>query len=807
VLEFLYGNIKIRVVAGLSTISNHSVTSKHRKLSHTMNLFINRDFRLYMILCTLGLLLGRAVILDFLNPFCIAFLSTAALKELNLFVIGTSILLGVLSVGEKSIILKYFFTVLGFIILYMAIRKIKAQSKITVSIAAALANFAAGYFVFYVQNFYLYDLIMVIIESILVPVLIYIYDYSIPIIKNYKNRRLFSAEEAVAITVLAAFCFVGTEFFVAGLSIKNILIIFIIMVFSYLGNTGTGAAVGIIMGIVQALSGSILPAAIGVYGFCGMMCGLLKNFGRFGCSLGFIASNALMTFYINGSTEVLIRFYEIFAASVLFACLPSSFMKSLSKHKMVIAGEYLKERSYGMRVKEHTIEKLSELSGVYSSLSDTLKDTVQDGSYFSNTDAVQIIDQVVGKACSGCGMSGSCWKRDFYKTYQYLFDFLTIIENGEEPKKDDSFKDFEERCLKPEEITGSLRYFYDMYRNGVSWKKKMNESRLLVSDQLKEVSAVVSDLALKIDMDVDFDRDMEELIMVGLDNEAVRVKDVIVAKAESSVEVNIKLDSCGGKRECIKNIIPVVNKITGRKFNKKSMTCDLIHGSTCVIRLSEAQRYQTATGIARMSKSGTVSGDNYSFIELKNGKFMLALCDGMGTGPKAALESSTTITLLEKFLYAGFDKNVALKTINSMMLLKSNDEIYSTVDLTVINQYTGEVEFVKVGAVSTFIKHENEVQVIRTGTLPVGILSSIDVELVRKKLKDGDFVVMVTDGVLDCNKDIVDKEKWLADMITDINTRNPQKLAEHILQSCLEANGGVAPDDMTVIVVKIWETM
>ncbi|HYF75338.1 MAG TPA: stage II sporulation protein E, partial [Candidatus Nitrosocosmicus sp.] len=601
--------------------------------------------------------------------------------------------------------------------------------------------------------------------------------------------------------------FVGAEFTIAGLSVKNILIIFVIMVFAYLGNTGTGAAVGIIMGIVQALSGSILPSAIGVYGLCGLMCGLLKNLGRFGCPMGFIISNALMTFYINGSTEVLIRFYEILAASVLFACLPASFIKRLSGYKTVIAGEYLKERSYSMRVKEHTIEKLSELSGVYKSLSETLKETVRDNSYFSQNDAAQIIDQVAGRACSGCGMCSSCWKRDFYKSYQYLFNMLTVIENGGDPRKSEGFKSFKERCLRPEAVIEALSYYYDMYRNGLSWKKKMNESRLLVSDQLKEVSAVVSDLALRIDMDVDFDRDMEELIMVGLDNEAVRVKDVIVAKSGNGLDVDIRIDNCGGKRECMKNIIPVVNRITGKKFNKKDLSCDLIHDSICSIKLREAQRYQIATGIARMNKSGSVSGDNYSFIELKDGKFMLALSDGMGTGPKAALESNTTITLLEKFLYAGFDKDVALKAINSLMLLKANDETYSTVDMTVINQYTGEVEFVKVGAVSTFIKHADGVQVIRTGSLPVGILSHIDVELVKKKLGDGDFVIMVTDGVLDCNKDIVDKEKWLADMIMNMSTRNPQKLAEDIIQSCLEANGGIAPDDMTVIAAKVWETM
>ncbi len=95
------------------------------------------------------------------------------------------------------------------------------------------------------------------------------------------------------------------------------------------------------MGIVQALSGSILPAAIGVYGLCALMCGMLKNIGRYGCPLGFIISNALMTFYINGSTEVLIRFYEILIASLLFVCIPQSYMKKLSGYKLSIAGEYL----------------------------------------------------------------------------------------------------------------------------------------------------------------------------------------------------------------------------------------------------------------------------------------------------------------------------------------------------------------------------------------------------------------------------------------------------------------------------------
>ncbi|HWQ30405.1 MAG TPA: hypothetical protein VN549_05380, partial [Negativicutes bacterium] len=494
----------------MATISNQGITSKHGRLKNTMHTIINSDLRLYIITGAIGLLLGRAVILEFLNPFGIAFLAAGMLQELNLFVVSTSILLGVLSIGDRWMLVKYIVTAVPVILVYAAVNRTGINKRLLLTVAAALTNLAAGYLIFYVQNYYMYDLMMVIIESLLVAILICIYDRSIPIVKNFRNRRLLSAEEVVAVTVLAAFCFVGTEFRIAGLSVRNISIIFIIMMFSYLGNTGTGAAVGIIMGIVQALSGSILPSAIGVYGLCGMMCGLLKNLGRFGCPLGFIISNALMTFYINGSTEVLIRFYEILAASAIFVLLPQSLMKALSGYRTVVSGEYRKERSYNLRVKENTIERLSELSEVYDTLAATLKDTVKEGSYFSQADAAQIIDKVVGKYCSGCGMTGNCWRRDFYKSYQYFFNLLTAVENGKDPQRNESFRAFRERCLKPAEIAEGLRYYYDIYRNSLGWKKKMDESRLLVSDQLKEVSAVVSNLAYKIDMDVDFDRDMEE---------------------------------------------------------------------------------------------------------------------------------------------------------------------------------------------------------------------------------------------------------------------------------------------------------
>ncbi|MFZ5354792.1 MAG: stage II sporulation protein E [Bacillota bacterium] len=782
-----------------------STAGKADKLSWIKSFIAGNQLRMYTVFSVIGFLLGRAVVLDFMSPFGIAFLSVVVLHELNIALTAVSVLLGVVSIGSSELLLKYIFTTVVFTALYVIFGRVRLNKKAVISVIAAVSNLIAGYLIFYVKNYYLYDLFMIIIESVLIGVFVSVYDSAVPVIKNITKRRILSGEEIVALAILSAFCFVGADFSIFGFSIKNICIILLVMLFSYTSSTGTGAALGIILGIIQAISGSIIPAAIGVYGLCGLLCGILKGAGKLGCPIGFILGNALMTFYINGSTEVLIRFYEILTASVIFMVIPNNMIKNMFTFKTVHSFGAAQDKSFNRRVREHTKEKLKEISEVFSELAVTLKDSVESNDYFSQADAANILDQVVNKCCSSCGMCNSCWKRNFYKSYQYLFNLLSAIEGEGDTDIRAMADSMKERCIKSDELVVSLKHHYDLFRNSLSWKKKINESRLVVCDQLREVSSVVSNLALQVNMDVNFNRELEEMLLVALDNAAVRVEDVVVAQTGGIMEVDVKVPACSGKRECVREIIPIVNKSTGKRFTKNNSICNIGHDGMCCIKLKEAQKYQVATGMAKANKCGTVSGDNYSFTELKDGKFMIALSDGMGSGPRADMESYTTIRLLEKFLYAGFDKDVAVRTINSLLLMKSNEESYATIDMTVINQYTGEVEFVKVGAVSTFIKYEDRVDVIKVGSLPVGILNNIEMEFIRKRLKDGEYVVMVTDGILESNKTDINKEQWLADMILGMKTRNPQKLADDILHKCLDLNGGYAEDDMTVLVAKIWE--
>jgi len=157
--------------------------------------------------------------------------------------------------------------------------------------------------------------------------------------------------------------------------------------------------------------------------------------------------------------------------------------------------------------------------------------------------------------------------------------------------------------------------------------------------------------------------------------------------------------------------------------------------------------------------------------------------------------------MLEKFLKSGFDKETAINLINSLMLLKSEQDSIPTMDISVVDTQTANVEFVKIGACPTFIKRKDKVEFVNSISLPVGIVDKIDIDLCDKKLEDGDYIIMVTDGIIDSNKKL--SEKWLKKLLEKIEIDNPQRLADIIIQESVDNSSGIAQDDMTVVVSKI----
>jgi stage II sporulation protein E len=142
--------------------------------------------------------------------------------------------------------------------------------------------------------------------------------------------------------------------------------------------------------------------------------------------------------------------------------------------------------------------------------------------------------------------------------------------------------------------------------------------------------------------------------------------------------------------------------------------------------------------------------------------------------------------------------------MNSAMVLQGEDHSYSTLDLAAINLYDGSLELYKIGAASSFLRTKDKTEFIASDSLPAGADPDLAPEIVQRSLKNGDFLVMVSDGVLEYLH-VKNPEEKFAEILDEIQTDNASVLAQKTLDRVLMFTGGYVPDDMTILVTGVWE--
>lgn len=761
----------------------------------------------------MGFFIGRVSILNTFPPFGIAFLmATAVTSDMKKTVVaGISIIIGVFTKARGYLVWQ---TIIAVIMLFTVIRIMKIDNSVK-TLKAALIVFVISLAASLITNplkngsFILDEGLMGFFNSTIAMALVYIYYYSIPVIIDRRRRRLLSNEEMICLSIICGIIISGmSDIFIYGISIKVILSVLAIIVAAYRQGADTGAAIGCTIGLISCISSNQVPVVIGGYSLCGLLSGIFRDTGKIGVSLGFIVADMAVYFYLGGSNNV-IGFKELAIGIIIFMLLPYKVIDRLIPSADYKAREFIEQKSYVERMKDLIRVRISRVVDVFNELSKTLKDSDGSDKLRQSSEVNSIINSVVDRVCPDCDVRNICWARDFYNTYQNMFQMVDIIQADGKIDSETVPEDLKKKCIKLGQLIKTMNYIYDIYRVNYKWRKKAQEGKIVVAEQLDGINAILKRLSEDIRRQVNFKSEVEEEIAVAMDKEGIVFNDVVVSNGENGrYEVNIYKRSCSGKRECIKKVEPVVSRVLNRKMERDKACCVIKENTNlCYFRLVEAVKYQMTTGVAREAKDkGGISGDNYSFVELNEGKYMIVLSDGMGTGPAAALESDSAVTLLEKYLEAGFDEMSAIKAINSAMVLKSPDDNYATIDLSIIDLYTGDAEFVKIGAVSTFIKrYDGTVEVISSNTLPVGILNNVDIESKTIKLNHGDLLIMTTDGVQQAGGRI--GSEWMVHALEDIKTRNPQQVAKELLDRAKQGGNERIDDDMTVLVSRIWEVV
>ncbi|MDP4182804.1 MAG: stage II sporulation protein E [Bacillota bacterium] len=784
-------------------LNNTAKTEEKFKISSFINLFT----AINLLLLPVSFLLGRASIAGGVLPFGMAIFASAAGMDCNKYLIGISVIFGMITRGTPeqiyiTIAAMFLFSVFGTII-----RTDKGQATMKIAILALISTLIPEIVIVNMQGFLLFDFLKALFHGVLIFLLIFIYRNAI---SGIQRKTRLNNEEIISIAILTAVTLAGlADIQVMGVVLKDLLSIIIILICGYKCGPGVGAASGVTIGLVVSLYSPVAPYVIGSYAIAGLLTGTLRKLGKIGASLGFVLGSGIFALYINGSTEILLHIKEIVIALLIFMLIPNKVSDSITT---ILGGNFEfsgGDRNYTERIKEITVDRLNNFSNTFKELSKTFCEISETKTITDKEDISVLFDRVADRVCKDCCLCLHCWDRNFYNTYQVMFKIVERLEEKGRIENKDIPKYFMDRCERVNDFVLSVNNVYELFKVDMVWKSKISESRELVSQQLEGLSKVVSNLANEIGNDVNFDIDLENSLKLNLEKAGIKIKDVNVMETKwGTYEASITHKGCGGKRICINTIEKIATDILSRKMVKETVECIKgIKDNSCTIKLIEEEIFSVTTGVSKLSKyNSMVSGDNYTFLNTGNGKYVVALSDGMGSGHKAAVQSRATISMLEQFMESGFDKDTSVKLINSVLVLKSDEDSFSTIDMSVIDLYNGEVEFVKTGAVSTFIKREEKVDVVRSATLPAGILSNIETEILKRRIDNGEFLILVTDGVLDAfKKDNPLNDDNFIKFVNNMESKNPQEIADLILNEAYKICDSKPIDDMLAVVAKVWK--
>lgn len=363
----------------------------------------------------------------------------------------------------------------------------------------------------------------------------------------------------------------------------------------------------------------------------------------------------------------------------------------------------------------------------------------------------------------------------------------------------DTFKEMErgESREKAEEITDRSDYV---------WQKRLLENKELMAEHLQEMAQIMTQVAGEARRCVPMGERRFRQIAHALKEVDIRIKNLYLIENEAGrLEVSISMKNSKKNSLSSEEVGDLLSVLLNIRLTGAGDNPFFVGAEWQTFYYVEETKYHVLTGVAKATKeTEKISGDNYALFEAVEGNLTAVLSDGMGSGEKACADSTMVVELMEKFLEAGFQTETAIQMINSSLLSGEENANMSTLDLCSVDLYSGECRFVKVGSACSYIKRQHLVDRISSGNLPMGIFQKPDMEIIGRKLMDGDYIIMISDGIPDALSQGIG-EDMLSEVIGSSNLENPGEIANAILNFCIHECKGHIRDDMTVLVIGIWK--
>lgn len=655
-----------------------------------------------------------------------------------------------------------------------------------------------------------FDLGLLLLEAVGAGLLAALLRGALGAVGRLKAGTRLEREEMAGLALLATLLVAGLEGFGLGaLSLQDAATRWTVLAAAWAAGAGSGAVVGTVLGCIGMLLGNVPLYFVSAYALAGTLGGMVRDWGKPAVAAGFTLGTLILSYQIPQAAELTGALAATGLSLLAFSVTPSGLAGLLAVNwpagRRNRAGRRKEEAD---KLQEAFARRLQDFSSVFKELARIFRVPPPPSGEGERPELAHLMEAVAERACVSCSEATECWKDRFYQTYREVAELLTRAETlGRATLLD--VPDGLRRCPQVHKVVAAINQLLELSKLNSVWERKVTESKEIVYGQLTGVAELMESLAREARLGAEGScAEWEEQVQAVLDRYCVPVEDVrTAALSEGRVAIEVTRRPCDGREQCRRLLPGLLTQAVGQAYSLYESECGRVgRRGRCRLRYLPERAYDLVVQVAKCAgNGGQVCGDSHAVVDLPGGKTAVVLSDGMGVGASAALESSAAIDVLTQLMKAGFEREFAVRTVNSILLLRSEKDSFATVDMMLMDLYTGESEFIKIGACPTYIRRDGEVHVIEAPSLPAGILSAIDIEVKERLLRPGDLVVMVTDGLFGegRTRSAKDAFDWIPMALAGLTESEPGAVAQRLLAQARLSCGDQVGDDMTVLVSQV----
>lgn len=726
-------------------------------------------------------------------PFGTAFF--AAVFDKGIAYIGLVLMCGgLISAGAGINTARY---VIAALLFWIYAKTKRHDSKVIDSAVCGVSTFIGGLLILAYSYAGVYDIMLLLIESIVSAVSYIMFTKSYGFLENRSSRSKISQEELLSAAVCLGIFITGLTGFPLpyDISLANIASLYTAMCISMhtgLAAAGSGA---VCIAFISAVSAYSSALACGFYGISAIFANLLKSLGRFGIAAGFIGGIAACAL-LTENMQMPVSAYDTLAAVILFLITPKAVHRRMSI--FFSKSLHIEAVSADVRLKEYLSMRLENAAAAFKNLNECFISESEKRLNLYRHEVNSFFDEMYTRSCAGCTMAAKCWQTDFERTYKNILSLLEAIENSGTLCTDDAPRGFRERCIRSDAFINEFNHVYELFKKDLVRIGDAKSERDIIAGQYAETSKLLEEISTDVLEGFSFREDYEEAVVAELDKIGITAFEVSVVESSlGHLEVYLGL-GIGINTEKVEALLSTL-------FDTP-MGLDESSAGSGLLKFVSKPRYNAEVVLRQVkSDASEVSGDSIaSFTDGRYRKYVV-ISDGMGTGKKAMHESRITLRLLREFLSAGFDPEAAIGIVNSALCLKLEKDMFATIDLLCIDLLTGNTEFYKIGAAQSLISRGNNIETVFSSAAPAGIMADIKPQGQLKRLSDGDVVIMLSDGVSDAECGEM-RTEWIKKKLRTAPS-DLESTVQDIIETVIEKSHGMIADDMTVAAIRITENI